>query len=254
MATQTSTGSPTAAATPTAPLAATPTASPTPSPTETAPAPPTATTAPPTPTPATPGAPAGGGGGDEGGGDEGGSGASAAAAPSPTRSPTPAPTPAPTPHRTYTAAAAGGALEIRGSDGSVVRAALALTDPEGGPPRFRGWLRCSAGPIFGVTADGRLEWISPEDGAALAAIDWARVLTVPDDALTSAPLAPPRPGWLLWDYRGTRDIYVVGEDGQLHHIPDLRTFAARFEWRNVLPVSPEQMSQLPVGAAIPPVA
>lgn len=143
-------------------------------------------------------------------------------------------------------------LEIHGTDGSLVRAALATPDPVTGARHFHGWLRSDSGPIFGVDATGHLEWISPDDAPDLAEIDWSKVQTIPDDALTAVPLAPPRAGWLLWDFRGSGRIFVVGEDGQLHHIPDLHTFNAFFVWRNVLPVSAGQVAQLPVGAELPP--
>ena len=81
-------------------------------------------------------------------------------------------------------------------------------------------------------------------------IDWGKVQTIPDSALTSAPMAQPRTGWLLWDFRGSGRIFVVGDDGALHHIPDMETFLARFEWKNVLPVSAGQVRQLPAGAGI----
>ena len=61
-----------------------------------------------------------------------------------------------------------------------------------------------------------------------------KVQTIPDSALTSAPMAQPRIGWLLWGFRGSGRIFVVGDDGAIHHIPDMETFLARFEWKNVL--------------------
>jgi hypothetical protein len=96
-------------------------------------------------------------------------------------------------------------------------------------------------------------WISPDDRQELAEVDWAKVQTIPDDALTSVPLAQPRAGWLLWDFRGSGRIFVVGEDNQLHHIPDMTTFNAQFQWRNVLPVSAGQVAQVPQGPGLTPV-
>lgn len=144
----------------------------------------------------------------------------------------------------------GQALQIVGADGSVISADVAFVDPVTGQRRYRGWLRSDSGPIFGVGAAGHLEWISPDDANDIANIDWGKVQTIPDSALTSAPMAQPRVGWLLWDFRGSGRIFVVGDDGALHHIPDMETFLARFEWKNVLPVSAGQVRQLPAGAGI----
>ena len=144
----------------------------------------------------------------------------------------------------------GQALQIVGADGSLISADVAYVDPVTGQRRYRGWLRSDSGPIFGVGASGHLEWISPDDANDIANIDWGKVQTIPDSALTSAPMAQPRIGWLLWDFRGSGRIFVVGDDGALHHIPDMETFLARFEWKNVLPVSAGQVSQLPAGAGI----
>ena len=143
------------------------------------------------------------------------------------------------------------ALQIAGSDGQLITVDVAYVDPKTGVRRFRGWLRSDSGPIFGVGANGSLEWVSPDAVADIQDIDWAKVQTIPDAALTSAPLAPPRPGWLLWDFRGSGRIYVVESDGAIHHIPDMETFLARFEWKNVLPVSAGQVVQLPLGAGVP---
>ena len=144
----------------------------------------------------------------------------------------------------------GQALQIVGGDGSLISADVAFVDPVTGQRRYRGWLRSDSGPIFGVGAAGHLEWISPDDTNDIANIDWGKVQTIPDSALTSAPMAQPRVGWLLWDFRGSGRIFVVGDDGALHHIPDMETFLARFEWKNVLPVSAGQVRQLPAGAGI----
>ena len=144
----------------------------------------------------------------------------------------------------------GQALQIVGGDGSLISADVAYVDPVTGQRRYRGWLRSDSGPIFGVSAAGHLEWISPDDANDIANIDWGKVQTIPDSALTSAPMAQPRVGWLLWDFRGSGRIFVVGDDGALHHIPDMETFLARFEWKNVLPVSAGQVRQLPAGAGI----
>ena len=144
----------------------------------------------------------------------------------------------------------GQALQIVGGDGSLISADVAYVDPVTGQRRYRGWLRSDSGPIFGVGAAGHLEWISPDDANDIANIDWGKVQTIPDSALTSAPMAQPRIGWLLWDFRGSGRIFVVGDDGALHHIPDMETFLARFEWKNVLPVSAGQVRQLPAGAGI----
>lgn len=144
----------------------------------------------------------------------------------------------------------GQALQIVGGDGSLISADVAYVDPVTGQRRFRGWLRSDSGPIFGVGGAGHLEWISPDDTNDIADIDWGKVQTIPDSALTSAPMAQPRIGWLLWDFRGSGRIFVVGDDGALHHIPDMETFLARFEWKNVLPVSAGQVRQLPAGAGI----
>ncbi len=144
----------------------------------------------------------------------------------------------------------GQALQIVGADGSLISADVAYVDPMTGQRSYRGWLRSDSGPIFGVGASGHLEWISPDDISDIAGIDWGKVQTIPDSALTSAPMAQPRIGWLLWDFRGTGRIFVVGDDGALHHIPDMETFLARFEWKNVLPVSAGQVRQLPAGAGI----
>jgi hypothetical protein len=131
-----------------------------------------------------------------------------------------------------------------------VRADVAVVDRATGRRRFRGWLRAAHGPVFGVAADGRLEWIGPADTADLAEIDWARVQTVPDAALATVELAMPRPGALVWDFRGSGRVYAVGEDGVLHHVPDPRTLATRFGWRNVLPLGEAQLAQLPVGSVL----
>lgn len=144
----------------------------------------------------------------------------------------------------------GQALQIVGGDGSLISADVAYVDPVTGQRRYRGWLRSDSGPIFGVGGAGHLEWISPDDTNDIADIDWGKVQTIPDSALTSAPMAQPRIGWLLWDFRGSGRIFVVGDDGALHHIPDMETFLARFEWKNVLPVSAGQVRQLPAGAGI----
>ena len=144
----------------------------------------------------------------------------------------------------------GQALQIAGNDGRLISADVAYVDPVTGQRRYRGWLRSDSGPIFGVGAAGHLEWISPDDANDIANIDWGKVQTIPDSALTSAPMAQPRIGWLLWDFRGSGRIFVVGDDGALHHIPDMETFLARFEWKNVLPVSAGQVRQLPAGAGI----
>ena len=145
----------------------------------------------------------------------------------------------------------GMALQISGSNGQLFTVEVAYIDPKTGRRRFRGWLRSDSGPIFGVGTTGSLEWLSPDGALDLDDIDWAKVQTIPDAALTSAPLAPPRPGWLLWDFRGSGRIFVVGDDGAIHHVPDMETFLARFEWKNVLPVSAGQVVQLPVGGAVP---
>jgi hypothetical protein len=142
-----------------------------------------------------------------------------------------------------------GTLELRGTDGLQVRAEVAALDPATGRRRFRGWLRAAHGPVFGVAADGRLEWISPTDAADLAELDWTRVVTVPDAALAAVELAP-RPGTLVWDFRASGRVYAVGGDGRLHHVPDTGTLVARFAWREVLPLAPEQLAALPVGAPL----
>lgn len=158
---------------------------------------------------------------------------------------------APVPAESYAATIVlGQALQIVGGDGSLISADVAYVDPVTGQRRYRGWLRSDSGPIFGVGAAGHLEWISPDDANDIANIDWGKVQTIPDSALTSAPMAQPRIGWLLWDFRGSGRIFVVGDDGALHHIPDMETFLARFEWKNVLPVSAGQVRQLPAGAGI----
>ena len=158
---------------------------------------------------------------------------------------------APVPAENYAATIVlGQALQIVGGDGSLISADVAYVDPVTGQRRYRGWLRSDSGPIFGVGAAGHLEWISPDDANDIANIDWGKVQTIPDSALTSAPMAQPRIGWLLWDFRGSGRIFVVGDDGALHHIPDMETFLARFEWKNVLPVSAGQVRQLPAGAGI----
>jgi subtilisin family serine protease len=158
---------------------------------------------------------------------------------------------APLPTESYAATIVlGQALQIVGGDGSLISADVAYVDPVTGQRRYRGWLRSDSGPIFGVGAAGHLEWISPDDANDIANIDWGKVQTIPDSALTSAPMAQPRIGWLLWDFRGSGRIFVVGDDGALHHIPDMETFLARFEWKNVLPVSAGQVRQLPAGAGI----
>lgn len=143
------------------------------------------------------------------------------------------------------------ALQITGSDGQVITVDVAYVNPVTGARRFRGWLRSDSGPIFGVGANGSLEWLSPDDAADIQDIDWGKVQTIPDGALTAAPLAPPRPGWLLWDFRGSGRIFVVSADGSISHVPDMETFLARFEWKNVLPVSAGQVAQLPVGPGVP---
>ena len=174
----------------------------------------------------------------------------ASSAPPPAASGTTAPV-APVPAESYAATIVlGQALQIVGADGSVISADVAFVDPVTGQRRYRGWLRSDSGPIFGVGAAGHLEWISPDDANDIANIDWGKVQTIPDSALTSAPMAQPRVGWLLWDFRGSGRIFVVGDDGALHHIPDMETFLARFEWKNVLPVSAGQVRQLPAGAGI----
>ena len=158
---------------------------------------------------------------------------------------------APVPAENYAATIVlGQALQIVGGDGSLISADVAYVDPVTGQRRYRGWLRSDSGPIFGVGGAGHLEWISPDDTNDIADIDWGKVQTIPDSALTSAPMAQPRIGWLLWDFRGSGRIFVVGDDGALHHIPDMETFLARFEWKNVLPVSAGQVRQLPAGAGI----
>jgi hypothetical protein len=133
----------------------------------------------------------------------------------------------------------------------IAVAEVATHDPGAGRRRFHGWLRSDSGPVFGVNAAGELEWISPDDTADIEQIDWAKVQTIPDEALTAVPLAQPRPGWLLWDFRGSGRIYVVDAGGVLHHIPDMATFNAQFEWKNVLPVNATQVAGLPVGEGIP---
>jgi hypothetical protein len=127
---------------------------------------------------------------------------------------------------------------------------VAVADPVTGRRRFRGWLRALHGPIFGITADGQLEWIGPGNTVDLAAIDWARVQSVPDGALAAVPLVLPSPGVLVWDFRGTERVYAVGEDGLLHHVPDAVTLTSRFGWRNVLPLDGAQLAHLPVGRAL----
>ena len=158
---------------------------------------------------------------------------------------------APVPAERYAATIVQGqALQIVGGDGSLISADVAYVDPVSGQRRYQGWLRSDSGPIFGVGGAGHLEWISPDDTNDIANIDWGKVQTIPDSALTSAPMGQPRIGWLLWDFRGSGRIFVVGEDGAIHHIPDMDTFLARYEWKNVLPVSAGQVSQLPAGAGI----
>jgi hypothetical protein len=66
------------------------------------------------------------------------------------------------------------------------------------------------------------------------------------------PLAPLRPGVLVWDFRGSGRVYATGADGLLHHVPDPGTLESRFGWRNVLPLDGAQMAQLPVGSALAP--
>ncbi|MSQ42596.1 MAG: hypothetical protein EXR45_00080 [Chloroflexi bacterium] len=193
-------------------------------------------------------------------GSGGGGGGGSAAPPAPARSVSSAPPSAVSPSTAPAAPVAtesygativrGQSLQIVGADGSLISADVAYVDPESGQRRFRGWLRSDSGPIFGVGAAGYLEWISPDDSNDIADIDWGKVQTIPDSALTSAPMAQPRIGWLLWDFRGSGRIFVVGDDGALHHIPDMETFLARFEWKNVLPVSAGQVRQLPAGAGI----
>ena len=197
-------------------------------------------------------------GGGGGGGSTGGS--ASAPAPAPARSVSSAPPSAvsastapavPVAAERYGATIVlGQALQIAGNDGRLISADVAYLDPVSGLRRFRGWLRSDSGPIFGVGGAGHLEWISPDDTNDIADIDWGKVQTIPDSALTSAPMAQPRIGWLLWDFRGSGRIFVVGDDGALHHIPDMETFLARFEWKNVLPVSAGQVRQLPAGAGI----
>lgn len=194
------------------------------------------------------------GSGDGGGGSSGGS---VAAPPAPARSVSGAPSSAvsastaPVAAESYAATIIlGQALQIVGDDGSLIAADVAYVDPMSRQRRYRGWLRSDSGPIFGVGASGHLEWISPDDTNDIADIDWGKVQTIADSALTSAPMAQPRIGWLLWDFRGSGRIFVVGDDGALHHIPDMETFLARFEWKNVLPVSAGQVRQLPAGAGI----
>ena len=157
----------------------------------------------------------------------------ASSAPPPAASGTTAPV-APVPAESYAATIVlGQALQIVGADGSVISADVAFVDPVTGQRRYRGWLRSDSGPIFGVGAAGHLEWISPDDANDIANIDWGKVQTIPDSALTSAPMAQPRVGWLLWDFRGSGRIFVVGDDGALHHIPDMETFLARFEYHRL---------------------
>ncbi len=197
---------------------------------------------------------------NSGGGGGGGSTGGSASAPAPARSVSSAPPSAvsvstapavPVAAESYAATIMlGQALQIAGNDGRLISADVAYVDPVSGLRRFRGWLRSDSGPIFGVGGAGHLEWISPDDTNDIADIDWGKVQTIPDSALTSAPMAQPRIGWLLWDFRGSGRIFVVGDDGALHHIPDMETFLARFEWKNVLPVSAGQVRQLPAGAGI----
>lgn len=144
-----------------------------------------------------------------------------------------------------------GAIQISGSDGSAITAAVATIDPVTGHRRFNGWVRSDSGPIFGITEQGKLEWVAPDDMQSLNEIDWGKVQTIPDDALTSVPLTQPHAGWLLWNFRGGGQIYVVGDDGQLHYIPDWHTFEVQFQWKNVLPVSAGQVKQIPVGPSVP---
>ncbi len=197
---------------------------------------------------------------NSGGGGGGGSTGGSASAPAPARSVSSAPPSAvsvstapavPVAAESYAATIMlGQALQIAGNDGRLISADVAYVDPVSGLRRFRGWLRSDSGPIFGVGGAGHLEWISPDDTNDIADIDWGKVQTIPDSALTSAPMAQPRIGWLLWDFRGSGRIFVVGDDGAIHHIPDMETFLARFEWKNVLPVSAGQVRQLPAGAGI----
>jgi hypothetical protein len=171
------------------------------------------------------------------------------ATPTPTPTATP-PTATPSPPPRYTAArTATGALELRGSDGLVVRAEGAAVDPATGRRRHRGWLRAPTGPVFGVTEEGRLAWLPP--GAPdLADVDWTAVSTVPDAALAAVELTLPPAGALVWDVRGGR-VYAAGADGRLHHVPDTRTLLAGGGWRDVLALGPEQLVRLPIGDPLP---
>ncbi len=200
-------------------------------------------------------APGSGGGSSAGGGPSvGGASAPAAAPASAAPRAVPAPSVAVVDTTTYGAVLISGmALQISGSDGQLITVDVAFVDPATGTRRFRGWLRSDSGPIFGVGANGSLEWLSPDAAADIRDIDWGKVQTIPDAALTAAPLAPPRPGWLLWDFRGSGRIFVVGADGSISHVPDMETFLARYEWKNVLPVSAGQVAQLPVGPGVPSV-
>src|SRR6266540_1101571 len=99
----------------------------------------------------------------------------------------------------YLTVPVAGGVEVRGTGGTVIRAENATIEQETGRRRYHSWLRSDSGPIFGLNASGQLEWVCPDDAQDLLEIDWAKVQTIPDEALTAVPLAQPRVGWLLWD-------------------------------------------------------
>ena len=143
-------------------------------------------------------------------------------------------------------------ISITSTNGFSRSVARAIFDPDTGERTFRGWLRNpSNGATYGVNEHGLLVWISPNDVALVSQVDWSNLpqLDVPPDAIDAIPMDTPAEGRLLWATTGT--IYVVGADRQLHAIPDLQTFEARYVWGDVIPVSVAQVALLPVGPPVP---
>jgi hypothetical protein len=109
-----------------------------------------------------------------------------------------------------------------------------------------------AGATFGVTEDGALDWIPPEDAGC---VDWTTVdasVNFPKEVIMQFQLLRPLPGALLWVLDGDESwhgrLYEVGVDARARHVS--RTYwddnQAHFQevWRNVIPVSWRQVADL----------